>query len=70
LEVGKPETNIVMIGTPENLPGPEFVRIASAVGVRLISVGPRKVRAVTHRMVDAADIKEAVKRLKKALQGG
>jgi len=67
LDVQTPETNIVMIGTPENLPGPEFVKIAAAVGVKLISVGPRKVRAVTHRMISAADITEAIKRLKKVL---
>jgi threonine aldolase len=66
LSVEKPETNIVMIGTPENLPAAEFIDKASAVGVKLISVGPHRVRAVTHRMVNADDIKEAVKRLKKA----
>jgi threonine aldolase len=33
----------------------------------MISVGPRRVRAVTHRMVSAKDIGEAVRRLKKAL---
>ncbi|XUX01431.1 MAG: low-specificity L-threonine aldolase [Dehalogenimonas sp.] len=67
LEVEKPETNIVMIGTPENLPAADFVKKAAEAGVKFISVGPRRVRAVTHRMVNAADITEAVKRLKKAL---
>jgi threonine aldolase len=69
LDVEKPETNIVMIGTGD-LPAADFVNKAAEVGVKLISVGPRRVRAVTHRMVNAADIKEAVKRLKKALQAG
>ena len=67
LDVQTPETNIVMIGTPENLQGSEFVKIAAAVGVKMISVGPRKVRAVTHRMISSADITEAVHRLKKLL---
>jgi threonine aldolase len=66
LDVANPETNIVMIGTPENLPGPEFVKMAAAAGIKMISVGPRKVRAVTHRMISAADMSEAVRRLKKA----
>ncbi|PPD58183.1 low-specificity L-threonine aldolase [Dehalogenimonas etheniformans] len=67
LNVEKPETNIVMIGTPENLPAADFIKKAAAVGVKMISVGPQRVRAVTHRMVNAADIVEAVKRLEKAL---
>ncbi len=69
LDVEKPETNIVMIGTGD-VPAADFVKKAAEAGVKLISVGPRRVRAVTHRMVNAADIKEAVKRLKKALQAG
>jgi len=67
LTVEKPDTNIVMIGTPENLLATDFIKKAADVGVKVISVGPHRVRAVTHRMVDTADIKEAVKRLKKAL---
>ena len=62
----RPETNIVMIGTSD-LPAADFVKQAAAVGVKLISVGPRRVRAVTHRMVTAEDIAEAVRRLKKAM---
>jgi threonine aldolase len=70
LEVEKPETNIVMIAVPDNLPAADFVKKAAEAGVKVMAVGPRRVRAVTHRMVNAADIKEAVKRLKKALQAG
>jgi len=69
LEVEKPETNIVMIGMPDNLPGPEFVKMAAAAGVKMVSVGPRRVRAVTHRMISADDVSEAVRRLKKAMAG-
>ena len=67
LKVENPQTNIVMIGTPENLPAVDFIKKAASVGVKVISVGPHRVRAVTHRMVNAADVKEAVKRLKKGL---
>jgi threonine aldolase len=56
-----------MIGTPDNLPAADFVKKAAEAGVKMISVGPKRVRAVTHRMVTADDITEAVRRLKKAL---
>jgi threonine aldolase len=61
LDVERPETNIVMFGMPDSLPAAEFVKEAAAVGVKLIAVGPRRVRAVTHRMVTAEEIGEAVK---------
>ncbi|KTB47770.1 low-specificity L-threonine aldolase [Dehalogenimonas alkenigignens] len=66
LEVEKPQTNIVMIGTGE-IPAADFVNKAGEAGVKMISVGTNRVRAVTHRMVTAEDIDEAVRRLKKAM---
>lgn len=66
LDVEKPATNIVMIGTGET-PAADFVKKAAAAGVKILAVGPRQARAVTHRMVTAEDIAEAVRRLHKAL---
>jgi len=41
----------------------DFVSKAGAQGVKMLSRGERSVRAVTHRMVSAADIDEALERL-------
>ncbi|APV43478.1 L-threonine aldolase [Dehalogenimonas formicexedens] len=67
LVVENPQTNIVMIDLPDNLLAADFVKRAAEAGIKFISVGSRRVRAVTHRMVSAADIAEAITRLKKAM---
>jgi threonine aldolase len=64
--VETPQTNIVMF-TPRG-DAEELVNRAAAAGVRLITIGRSQVRAVTHRMVTAADITEAVERLKKVVE--
>jgi threonine aldolase len=41
----------------------EFVREMMSRGVKMGNRGGRMVRAVTHRMISAADIDEALKRI-------
>lgn len=67
LKVATPQTNIVMFSLPGNAGAEDFVQHAAAAGVSLITIGRGQVRAVTHRMVTAADITEAVRRLKKVV---
>ena len=61
IEAETPQTNIVMFTVPGE--AGEFVRRAEDAGVRLIAIGNRQVRAVTHRMVTAEEIDEALRRL-------
>lgn len=67
LKVERPETNIVMFSTPDSLPAADFINMAGGVGVKMIAVGPRRVRAVLHRMVTAEDVGEAIEKLKKVM---
>ena len=56
------ETNIVVFEVPS--PGaPDFVVRSAEQGVKLTAIDRRRVRAVTHLDVSAADIHEAVRRL-------
>ena len=57
------QTNIVIFEPPITIPAPEFIQRSSARGVRFGSLGGRRVRAVTHRMVTKADIDEALNRI-------
>jgi len=57
----KVQTNIVNFDFP--LATPDFKSQAEARGVKFLYRGERTVRAVTHRMVSAADIDEALERL-------
>ena len=57
------QTNIVMFESPDIIPGSEFVQRLDAQGVKVLHRGGRKMRAVTHRMVEAADVDEALKRI-------
>jgi len=59
----KCQTNIVIFESPAAIPGHEFVQQADVQGVKLLHRGGRKVRAVTHRMVEAADVDEALHRV-------
>ena len=58
--VALPETNIVMIDLTANDETAERVapRLATA-GLRVAAWGPRRLRAVTHRDVSAADVERA-----------
>jgi threonine aldolase len=57
------QTNIVIFDSPTSISGPEFIQRMDAQDVRFINRDGRRVRAVTHRMVSAADIDEALERI-------
>ena len=57
------KTNIVIFESPATMVEAEFVREMMSRGVKLGNRGGRMVRAVTHRMISAADIDEALKRI-------
>ena len=59
----KVQTNIVMFESPATISGTEFIQRMNTKGVRFINRGGRMVRAVTHRMVNEADIDEALERI-------
>ena len=59
----KVQSNIVLFESPTTIPGAEFIQRMDAQGVRLLPRGERRVRAVTHRMVEASDIDEALNRI-------
>ncbi|MFO7772493.1 MAG: low-specificity L-threonine aldolase [Dehalococcoidia bacterium] len=56
-------TNIVMFGLSPELPVGEFVRSLEEVGVKVVPLDGDLVRAVTHRMVAAPDVDEALTRI-------
>jgi threonine aldolase len=60
------KTNIVNFEFPATVP--EFVPQINARGIRLLLRGGQKVRAVTHRMVNAADIDEALERIERLVK--
>ena len=59
----KVQTNIVMFGFPATISAPEFMQRMDARGVKFIYRGGRRVRAITHRMVSAENVDEALKRI-------
>ncbi len=59
----KIQTNIVIFESPETMSGPEFIQRLNERGVKVTNRGGRTVRAVTNRMVNAADIAEALERI-------
>jgi len=63
LDPAKIQTNIVFFESPETMSGPEFIQRVSEQGVKVTNRSGRTVRAVTSRMVDAADIAEALVRI-------
>lgn len=68
LEPVEPETNILMIDlTGPGLTADELVRRLEDRGVRLIAMGPSRLRAVTHFDVDDEGIERAVSELRRAL---
>jgi len=58
------QSNIVVFEAMDAVYGTDFVQQMDARGVRLGNRGGQKVRAVTHRMVSAADIDEALERIR------
>jgi threonine aldolase len=71
IEIGehKVATNIVMFGLSAEYSVDEFVRGLEYVGVKVIPLGTELVRAVTHRMVSASDIDEALARIETVCHG-
>jgi len=62
----KVQTNIVNFEFPATVS--DFMPRAAAQGVKMLSRGGRRVRAVTHRMLSAADIDEALERLERLVR--
>jgi threonine aldolase len=64
------QTNIVFfdIDPIKILPAEAFVRKLEEKGVRIIQLGPCRLRAVTHRMIDRSDIDEALTAIKKVIE--
>ena len=60
----KIDTNIVMLSPPGD--AASFVKYAEAKGVRFIAMGSQQIRAVTHRMIDRADIADVLARLSRS----
>jgi threonine aldolase len=60
---GRCQTNIVMFEVAPGVPGQEFVLDMESRGVRLSPRGGQAFRAVTHRMIGAGDVQEALDRI-------
>ena len=58
----KVQTSIVLFESPSIISGAELAQRMDAQGVKLLPRGGQKIRAVTHRMVGATDIDEALNR--------
>lgn len=63
IDPNKVQTNIVVFKPPAALSATVFIKQMSARGVKLTYFGGSIVRAVTHRMVDTADIDEVLLRI-------
>ena len=59
----KVQTNIMMFEPPTTMSAPEFLERMASRGVKFTYPGGRRVRAVTNRMVETADIDEALNRI-------
>ncbi|MEA3442805.1 MAG: low-specificity L-threonine aldolase [Chloroflexota bacterium] len=57
------QSNIVIFEPPNTVSALEFIKEMDARGVRFSYLGGRKVRAVTHCMVNTGDMNEALKRI-------
>ena len=62
------QTNIVTFDFPSAISPPEFMPAMDTCGVRVLYRGGRRIRAVTHRMVSAADIDEALTRIEQVIK--
>ena len=62
------QTNIVFFEvTREDMTPEQFVQRIDAEGIRMLPVGPRRVRAVTHYHITSADIDQALSVISKAM---
>ena len=60
-----PPTNIVLFRSFQNVPGLKFMEQMNSRGVRLSPRGSQDFRAVTHRMISATDVDEALTRIRR-----
>jgi threonine aldolase len=65
------ETNLVYFELAPQVPqdGAAFCKAQLARGVRMVALGPRRVRAVTHLDIDAADVATAINAVGALLRG-
>jgi len=63
IEPEKVQTNIVIFKPPKNIPVVQFVERMTMRGVRFSILDEQKVRAITHRMINTADIDNALGRI-------
>ena len=68
MSVEPAQTNIVMFEPPANMGAPVFIKLMQGVGVLFTYPGGHRVRATTHRMIRPAEIDEALKRIKEAVE--
>lgn len=68
LDPGTVETNIVIFEVADGRAA-RFVERLESVGVRMLAVGPGRVRAVTHLHIGEADIQEALGRIRRVWPG-
>ena len=64
----KVQTNIVTFTIPAFFTGVTFIQNMGAEGVKFLLRGGQMVRGVTHRMIEAADVDEALNRIEYALK--
>ena len=67
IDASQVQTNIVMFEPPETMEAPAFIKLLQGNGVLFTYPGGHRVRATTHRMVDSADIDEALTRIERAV---
>ena len=65
LAQAKVDTNIVIFDLSPSLPVNQFISKLNSSGVKISRFGNYRFRAVTHRMVDTADIDSALDRMEK-----
>ncbi len=68
IEPEKVKTNIVIFDAPSPMSGTDFTRKLVEYGVKMNPRGGQKIRAVTHRMISAGDIDEALARIESAVK--
>ncbi|MFB6240278.1 MAG: beta-eliminating lyase-related protein, partial [Gemmatimonadota bacterium] len=68
LSAPEPETNIVLVGVEAaGTRADDVAAAAEEAGLRVLATGERRLRAVTHRDVDDADVERAVDALRRAV---
>lgn len=63
IDLERVQTNIVLFDLTVAIPAAEFVRQMNVRGIGMLALSQRGIRAVTNRMVTAADIDEVIKQV-------